>query len=76
MDALRTSLGAAVQGSGLLVDGSFRINDLQTTYLNAEDGNLNFTTTMMVEIPLSLGSEILPPIRKDIEVRTAYEPKF
>lgn len=41
MNALRTSLGAEAQGSGLLVDGSFQIDDLQTNFVNMEGGNLN-----------------------------------
>lgn len=75
-EALRTSLEAVQDGGDLLVKGSYRIENLETHFENAEGAHLNFTTTMTLEIPLSMGGDILPPIHKTLEVKTTYEPKF
>lgn len=76
LEALGASLGAVPHGDGLLIEGSFQINRLRTTYINMDGGNLNFTTTMEVVIPLTLGGGGLPAIHSSLEVKTTYEPKF
>lgn len=75
-EALRISLDATGEAVGLLAADSFQISGLRTRFVNTDGDNLNFTTTMRVEIPLSFGGGNLPPIRLPLEVNTTYEPKF
>ena len=56
--------------------GGFRITGLQTVYQNALGTSLNFTTTLTVEVPLTLGGRVLPPVARELEVHTTYEAKF
>jgi hypothetical protein len=75
-ETLLTSLGAVRDGSDLLVEDSYRVKNLETHFENAEGTNLSFTTTMTLEIPLSFGGDLLPPIHKTLEVKTSYAPRF
>ena len=75
--ALQGALGAERTEDGTLVrEGGFRITGLQTVYQNALGTSLNFTTTLTVEVPLTLGGRVLPPVARELEVHTAYEAKF
>lgn len=75
-EALVDSLGAVSDEARLRVGDSFRMTALEIQAKNPEGGNLNFTTTLTLEIPLSLGGDSLPPIHKTLEVKTTYEPRF
>lgn len=76
MDALQLSLSATEAGDTGLTAESFSMTGIRTRYNNAEGGHLNFITTMTIEIPLSFGQPLLPPVQYDLEVHTTYEPKF
>lgn len=73
--ALRISLDAVPVANGLQAE-SFEVRDLDTQFVNYDGANLNFTTYLTVEIPLSFGGGLIPPIRQALEVNTTYEPKF
>lgn len=77
MEHLAVSLDMTRQGHDTLVRvGGFRLTGLRVVPENQDNGKLNFTTTMTVEIPLSMGGGVLPPIQQTVEVHTTYEPKF
>lgn len=77
LDALRTSLGATMAPDwSKLETASYSVSDLNTRYVNEENGNLNFITRLKLTIPLSIGQPLIPPITTILEVRTTYEPKF
>lgn len=74
--ALRISLDAVSTEAGVLEAESFRVRGLDTQFVNYDGVNLNFTTYLTVEVPLSFGGGVIPPIRLALEVNTTYEPKF
>ncbi len=74
LDALQRNLGGEISGQSLIRAGSFRIDDLTTTYVNSDGANLNFHTTLDLTIYL-LGGENLAVTRR-LEVTTTYEAKF
>lgn len=78
--AMCTSLGLTAAGDSLVhqtgARPSYRIENLTTHYVNVENGQLSFTTTLTVSVPLSIAGSLLPPITKRLEVKTTYEPKF
>lgn len=55
---------------------AYHILELDTRYLNSDHDKLHFITTLVVQIPVAIGSDVLPPITKRLEVKTTYEAKF
>lgn len=74
LDALQRNFGGEISGQSLIRAGSFRIDNLTTTYVNSDGANLNFRTTLDLTIYL-LGGENLAVTRR-LEVTTTYEAKF
>ena len=58
-----------------LTAASYTLANISTRYVNIQNGNLNFITTVTVKIPISVGVPV-PPIETVLEVHTTYEPKF
>lgn len=73
LTALRDSTGATLSGSSLIKSGSYRIDNLSTSYVNFDGVNLHFTTKLDLTIYL-LGGNL--SIRTHQEVRTTFEEKF
>lgn len=75
IDALETSLRCTA-GNNYLVqqDGAFRLDNVATTYVNADGDKLHFRTTMDLTIYLVGGSAL--SITVPLEVTTTYESKF
>lgn len=70
------SLNATQSGTALTRDNGVQLTAIHTSAANNDGGKLNFTTTLIVKIPLSVGGGALPPIEHNLEVHTTYEPKF
>ena len=75
IDALEVSLRCTA-GSNYLVqrDGAFRLDNVATTYINADGDKLRFKTTMDITIYLVGGSGL--SITFPLEVTTTYESRF
>ncbi len=75
IDALEVSLRCTA-GSNYLVqrDGAFRLDNVATTYINADGDKLCFKTTMDLTIYLVGGSGL--SITFPLEVTTTYESRF
>lgn len=74
IDALQRSLGATRSGQSLVKEGSYRIDGLSTSYVNADGSALHFTTTMRLTVFLMGGNAL--KVERTLEVRTTYEAKF
>lgn len=70
---LGRSLNATVSGNSLTREG-YHIDNITTTYVNSDGGNLHFVTNMDITIFL-LGGENLA-IDAHMEVKSTYEAKF
>lgn len=75
LDALHGSLGGVVSGNSLIKEGNYRIDNLTTSYVNQDGGQLHFTTNMDISITLLLWDGTLE-VGRHLEVNTTYEPKF
>lgn len=75
-ESMMTALNATASGSTLTRANGVRLDNIHVAVSNNDGGKLNFTTTMTVIIPLSIGGGVLPPIQQRVEVNTTYEPKF
>lgn len=75
IDQLNRSLGGELSGNRIQKD-SWSVENLQTSYVNSEGGNLNFRTSLTVKVPFKIGS--LPPvmIERRMEVASSYAPRF
>jgi len=73
---MMTALNATASGSTLTRTNGVQLDNIHMAVSNNDGGKLNFTTTMTLKIPLSVGGGILPPIQQRVEVHTTYEPKF
>jgi len=73
--ALQQTMGGTVTGGSLFKEGSFRIDDLVTTFVNVDGGYLHFKTTLKLTIFL-MGGSGLAVSSIPLEVFTTYEPKF
>lgn len=75
IDQLNRSLGGELSGNRIQKD-SWSVENLQTSYVNSEGGNLNFRTNLTVKVPFQIGS--LPPvmIERRMEVASSYAPRF
>lgn len=76
-DVIRTlqrSLGGTASGQTLIREGNYRIDNLATSYVNADGNDLHFVTTMDLTISL-MGGDTLT-VTRHLEVRTTYEAKF
>jgi len=71
--SLQQSIGGSVNGRSLVREG-FRIDNLTTTFVNADGGNLHFVTNIDLTIYL-LGGDTLP-ITQHLKVESTYEAKF
>lgn len=71
--SLQQSMGGSVNGRSLVREG-FRIDNLTTTFVNADGGNLHFITSLDLTIYL-LGGDVLP-VTRHLEVESTYEAKF
>lgn len=77
LDKLRASTGAEeTSDETLMKEGSFTIRDLHTSFINFDGTDLNFTTTLTVEVPLMAGGLALSSIQKNLEVNSSYAPRF
>lgn len=60
----------------------YSIKSLSVEYTNADmaqDTNmvtLNFTTTLVLEISIRFGNDMLPPVQKQMTVKSSYTPMF
>lgn len=69
---MATTVGAEMtEENVLLKQGNFAIEDLSVQYVNQSGGNLNFKTTLTVQIFFSFGN-----FKKHMNVYTSYAPKF
>lgn len=75
IDQLNRSLDGELSGNRIQKD-SWSVENLQTSYVNSEGGNLNFRTSLTVKVPFQIGS--LPPvmIERRMEVASSYAPRF
>lgn len=55
---------------------NYRIKNLTVNYLNNDGDVLNFESQFTVSIPIYFAGEILPPITKEMKVKSRYESKF
>ena len=79
-------LGTQIQGNYHVKPQSsgyeYRVSDLNVTIVNTPfapgNANQNFEAqvSVLLEIPLSFGWEMLPPVRMTIHTKAAYMPKF
>lgn len=76
IQSLQVSLDATRSGATLTRENGVQLVTINTKADNYDGGKLNFTTTMTIKIPLSLGGGILPPLQHKLVVHTTYEPKF
>lgn len=74
LTSLQQSVGGTVSGGTLLRAGSFRIDNLVTTFVNADGDDLHFVTNLDLTIYL-LGGDTLS-VTRHLEVKTTYEAKF
>lgn len=76
VESMTVALNATASGAKLTRTNGVQLDSIHVAVSNNDGGKLNFTTTMTVKIPLSVGGGILPPIQQRVEVHTTYEPKF
>lgn len=75
IDALGTSLRCTAIGNTMVHQGgAFRLDNVATTYTNADGSKLCFTTTM--DLTIYLVSNTSLSISIPLEVTTTYDPKF
>lgn len=65
--------GKAITSQGL---EQFTIKNLKTKFINQVGSNLNFETTLSLEIPIYILGSRLITATKDMKVRSTYENKF